>query len=131
MSCGSASKFSEVRYRRVGLWVDYPYPIKWIVSFSISIITTKFWDSNYSEYQLYLFNKIRGLKEDILTPIGYRKISNILNDEGLLTVRNTPFTNSKVFSIYQKGLKREERINRKDIVEVKNLRIEPFDSHKY
>jgi len=106
-------------------------PIKWAVSFSISIITTKFWDSNYSECQLYLFNKIRGLKEDILTPIGYRKISNILNDEGLLTVRNTPFTNSKVFSIYQKGLKREERINRKDIVEVKNLRIEPFDSHKY
>ncbi len=45
----------------------------------------------------------------------YRKISKIFNDEGLQTPRNTPFTPSKVFSIYQKGKVREERINRKDL----------------
>jgi len=94
--------------------------------FTISVTTTKLWESNYSEYQQFLFNKIKSFKESILTPLGYRRISKILNDEGLLTSRKTPFTNTKVFSIYQKGLKREERMNRKDIVEVSPVEIEPF-----
>ena len=82
------------------------------------------WESNYSEYQQYLFNRICEYKESFVTPIGYRKISKIFNDEGLKTPRNTEFTNSKVHSIYKKGKIREERINRKDIVEVSNLTIE-------
>ena len=82
------------------------------------------WESNYSEYQQFLFDKIKGFKESILTPIGYRKISNIFNDEGLKTPRNTEFSNSKAHSMYKKGKIREERINRKDIVEVSNLTIE-------
>ena len=40
-----------------------------------------------SEYQQYLFNRICKYKEDFLTPIGYRKISQIFNDEGLKTPR--------------------------------------------
>jgi len=72
-----------------------------LVTFSISIRTTHLWSSSYSEYQEYLFNRIRGLKEHFLTPIGYRKISQILNEEGLKTPRGimclkttmfTPFT---------------------------------------
>tara|TARA_B110001450_G_scaffold100307_1_gene95080 strand:+ start:1857 stop:2144 length:288 start_codon:yes stop_codon:yes gene_type:complete len=94
--------------------------------FTISVTTTKLWESNYSEYQQFLFDKIKSFKESILTPLVYRRISKILNDEGLLTPRKTPFTNTKVFSIYQKGLKREERMNRKDIVEVSPVEIEPF-----
>jgi hypothetical protein len=42
----------------------------------------------------------------------------------LKTPRNTDFSNSKVHSIYQKGKIREERINRKDIVEVSQVTIE-------
>ena len=95
-----------------------------MVKFSLSIITTKLWESNYSDYQQYLFNRICKYKECFLTPIGYRKISKILNDEGLKTPRNTEFSNSKVNSIYKKGKIREERINREDIVEVSNPTIE-------
>ena len=104
--------------------VEHPYPLKWMLSFSVSIITTNLWESNYSEYQQYLFDRICGYKENILTPIGYRKISKIFNDEGLKTPRNTEFSNSKVHSIYKKGKIREERINREDIVEVSNPTIE-------
>ena len=105
--------------------VEHPFPIKWMLSFSVSIITTNLWESNYSEYQQYLFDRICGYKENILTPIGYRKISKIFNDEGLKTPRNTDFSNSKVHSMYKKGKIREERINRKDIVEVGDVFIEP------
>jgi len=104
--------------------VEHPYPIKWMLSFSVSIITTNLWESNYSEYQQYLFDRICGYKENILTPIGYRKISKIFNDEGLKTPRNTEFSNSKVHSIYKKGKIRVERINREDIVEVSQPIIE-------
>ena len=62
-------------------------PLKLIVRFLFSVITTKLWDSNYSEYQEYLYKSICQYKEDFLTPIGYRKISKIFNDEGLKTPR--------------------------------------------
>ena len=130
MSCGSASKFSEVCYSRVGLWVGKPYPFKWVVKFSLSIINTTLWESNYSEYQQYLFNRICGYKHHFLTPIGYRKISQIFNEEGLKTPRESTFQNNHIHSIYKKGKIREERMSREDkeegIVKVlkgnKNLR---------
>ena len=87
-------------------------------------VTTKLWESNYSDYQQYLYNRICGYKEDFLNPIGYRKISQIFNEEGLRTPRNTEFSNSKVHSMYKKGKIREERVNRKDIVEVSQPIIE-------
>ena len=37
-----------------------------MVKFSLSIITTNLWESNYSEYQEYLFNRICKYKEDFL-----------------------------------------------------------------
>ena len=95
--------------------------------FSISIESTKLWKSNYSEYQQYLFDRIRGYKENHLTPIGYRKISQILNGEGLKTPRGNVFKNNHVHSIYKKGLIREERMNRKDIVEVSQPIIEELN----
>ena len=98
--------------------VGYPYSVKLVLSFSISIITTHLWESNYTEYQQYLFNRICKYKEDILTRIGYRKISQIFNDEGLKTPRGNVFKNNHVHSIYKKGLIREERINREDEVDV-------------
>ena len=95
-----------------------------MVKFSVSIITTKLWESNYSDYQQYLFNRICECKENFVTPIGYRKISKIFNDEGLKTPRNTEFSNSKVHFMYKKGKIREERVNREDIVEVSQPIIE-------
>ena len=108
--------------------VGNPYSVKWVLSFSISIITTKLWESNYTEYQQYLFNRICKYKEDILTPIGYRKISQIFNDEGLKTPLGSVFKNNHVHSIYKKGKIREERINRKDIVEVKDFKVQRIEN---
>ena len=107
--------------------VGNPYSIKWVLSFSISIITTHLWESNYTEYQQYLFNRICKYKEDILTPIGYRKISQIFNEEGLKTPRGSTFKNNHINSIYKKGKIREERINHEDIVEVSQPLIEVLD----
>ena len=97
-------RINPLCYSRVGLWVDKPYPYKWVVKFSLSIITTNLWESNYSEYQQYLFNRICEYKECLLSPIGYRKISQILNGEGLKTPRGSIFKNNHVHSIYKKGL---------------------------
>ena len=111
-------------YRGVKETNGYPYPLKVLVKFSVSIITTKLWDSNYSDYQQYLFNRICEYKENKLTPIGYRKISQIFNEEGLKTPRGSVFKNNHVHSIYKKGKIREERINREDVVEVSQPIIE-------
>lgn len=73
-----------------------------------------------------MFEKIRGYKENILTPIGYRKISKILNDEGVLTPEGHPFSPPHVFGIYKKGKVRMERVNRKDIVIVSQPIVEVF-----
>ena len=100
------------------LWVGNCNPRTLLVTFSISITTTKLWDSNYSEYQEYLYKRICGYTEDFLTPMGYRKISQIFNEEGLKTPRGSVFKNNHVHSIYKKGKIREERVNREDIVEV-------------
>ena len=82
------------------------------------------WESNYSEYQQFLYNRICKYKDNNVTPVGFRKISKIFNYEGLKTPRNTEFTNSKVYSIYKKGKIREERINREDIVIISPVKIE-------
>ena len=126
MSCGSASKFSEVRYSGVRLCVRSCNPNNLIVRFSLSMTTTKLWESHYSEYQQYLFNRICEYKESFVTPIGYRKISQIFNEEGLKTPRGSTFKNNHIHSIYKKGKIREERMNREDIVEVGQVHIEPM-----
>ena len=41
-------------HRGVGLSVRYSYPSITHVTFTISVITTKLWESNYSEYHLKL-----------------------------------------------------------------------------
>ncbi|MDB4605141.1 hypothetical protein OAH02_00420 [Flavobacteriaceae bacterium] len=105
-------------------WVGNCNPRILLVTFSISITTTKLWDSNYSEYQEYLYNRICEYKDKSVTPIGYRKISQIFNEEGLKTPRGNVFKNNHVHSIYKKGKIREERINREDVVVVTSPIIE-------
>jgi hypothetical protein len=112
----------------VRLWVGNCNPRTLLVKFSISITTIKLWDSNYSEYQEYLYNRICEYKDKSVTPIGYRKISQIFNEEGLKTPRGSVFKNNHVHSIYKKGKIREERINREDIVEVSQPIIKVLSS---
>ena len=68
------------------------------------------------------------IKRNLLTPIGHRKISQILNGEGLKTPRGSLFKNNHVHSIYKKGLIREERMNREDIVEVTNFKVQRIEN---
>lgn len=75
-----------------------------------------------------MFDRIKEYKEVFLTPIGYRKISQILNREGLKTPRGSVFKNNHVHSIYKKGLIREERVNREDIVEVKDFKVQRIEN---
>ena len=57
---------------------DYSYPINVLITFSISITTTKLWESNYTEYQQYLFNRICEYKEKFSYPYWVQKdISNL------------------------------------------------------
>ena len=107
----------------VSLWDGSCNPKIIVISFSISITTTKFWESNYSDYQQYLYNRICEYKEKSVTPIGYRKISQIFNEDRLKTPLGKIFTNSHVHSIYNKGKIREERVNREDIVQVSQPEI--------
>jgi hypothetical protein len=75
----------------------------------------------YSDYQFFLHNKISELREQGL---GYKRISNILNEEGVLTVRGKVFTNSHVHSIMKKKNIREQRLNRKFTKEVSKFKLD-------
>ena len=110
------------------MWSKFVNPIGILVSFSITITTTKLWESNYSKYQEYLFRRICEYKDKSENSIGYRKISQIFNEEGLKTPRGKIFTNSHIHSIYTKGKIRDKRINKEDIVDVSQPIIELITS---
>jgi len=83
-----------------------------IMTFTISIKTSSLTKTrNYSEYQQKLFDEIRRLKE--VEGYGYRRISYILYDKGYRSVRtNSILKYNHVYSIYKKGIIRNERIKR-------------------
>ena len=89
--------------------------------FTVTVTTNLLWSKPYSDYQFFLHNKISELRKQGL---GYRRISNILNEEGILTVRGKVFTNSHVHSILKKKNIREERLNRKSRKEVSRFVLE-------
>jgi hypothetical protein len=89
--------------------------------FSVTLKSNQLWTTPYSDYQLFLYEKISELKEQGL---GYRRISNILNEEGILTLRGKVFTNSHVHSILKKKNIREERLNREFKTEVSKFRLD-------
>ena len=72
--------------------------------------------------------ELEDIRNIFLPLFGYRKISQILNGEGLKTPRGSIFNNNHVHSIYKKGLIREERMNRKDIVEVKDFKVQRIEN---
>ena len=92
-----------------------PSYITHYLKFSVTVTTNLLWSKPYSDYQFFLHNKISELRKQGL---GYRRISTVLNKEGILTVRGKVFTNSHVHSIMKKKNIREERLNRKSGKEV-------------
>ena len=94
------------------------------VSICFTVTSTKLWKSNYSQYQVDLFDKISKFKGDVFTPLNYKKIAELLNNEGYKTPRGSIFRNNHVFSIYKKGMIRKERLERKDVVEVQDTLVQ-------
>jgi len=103
-----------------GLQID-PSHITHYLRFSVTITTHLLWSKPYSDYQFFLHNKISDLREKGL---GYRRISDILNEEGILTVRGKVFTNSHVHSILKKKNIREERLNREPKKEISKFKLD-------
>ena len=98
-----------------------PSCITHYLKFSVTISSNQLWSRPYSDYQFFLHNKISELRKQGL---GYRRISNILNKEGTLTVRGKVFTNPHVHSILKKKNVREERLNRNSRKEVSKFVLE-------
>ena len=66
----------------------------------------------YTKQQQYVYDHIKFLKE---RGLGYRKISDLLNERGLRTSRGTRWTNTKVYSVlkrYKERLEKLELINK-------------------
>ena len=89
------------------------------------------WDTPYSEYQQYLYDRVVELRSLKITPMSYLKIAELFKSEGLLTHSGKEFKATHVFSIYKKGKVREERLNRPDIVEVSPISISPLPVSLY
>ena len=98
-----------------------PSYITHYLKFSVTVSSNQLWSRPYSDYQFFLHNKISELRKQGL---GYRRISNVLNKEGILTVRGKVFTNSHVHSILKKKNIREERLNQSSRKEVSRFVLE-------
>ena len=120
LSNGYKLLYCDGRSSTCGLNTDPSY-ITHYLKFSVTVTTNLLWSRPYSDYQFFLHNKISELRKQGL---GYWRISNILNKEGILTVRGKVFTNSHVHSILKKKNIREERLNRKSGKEVSKFVLE-------
>ena len=66
----------------------------------------------YTKQQQYVYDQIKSLKEK---EIGYRIISDLLNERGLRTSKGVRWTNTKVYLVlkrYKERLEKLELINR-------------------
>ena len=82
-----------------------------VVTITLSITYKNFYPTGYTQYQEYLFNRIKTYKEQNVSNFGWKKISDILNSEGLKTPSGKVFKSNNVHSIYKKGKIREERLS--------------------
>jgi len=83
-----------------------------MMTFTICIKTSTLTKTtHYTGYQQKLFDEIKRLKED--EGYGYKRISYILYDKGYRSIRtDSILRHNYIYSIYNKGKIREERINR-------------------
>ena len=61
----------------------------------------------YTKQQQNVYDHIKSLKE---RGLGYRKISNLLNERDIKTSKGNTWTNTKVFSVLKRYKEREERL---------------------
>ena len=82
------------------------------ISFTLSINNCNLKITNYTRYQQKLYRLIKFMKEN--RGIGYKRISHIMTERGYRSVRTKSILKPNfIFSIYQKGKTREERLNKK------------------
>ena len=89
------------------------YTLITLITITITITYKNIYPSKYTEYQQYLYDRIKGYKECFVTPIGWKQMGEILTSEGLKTPLGKIFKSNNVFSIYKKGKIREQRLNSK------------------
>jgi len=94
-----------------------------LVKFNYTTVSSRLWDTPYSEYQQYLYDRVVELRSLKITPMSYLKIAELFKSEGLLTHSGKEFKATHVFSIYKKGKVREERLNRPGVMEVGQVTI--------
>ena len=90
-----------------------------ILSLHITITYRNHYSTKYSKYQKYLFDRIRSYYDNPVSGLGWKKIGDILNSEGLKTPMGKRFKSNNVHSIYTEGKNREERLNTEVEVERK------------
>ena len=82
------------------------------VSFTLSIENYYLNITNYTRYQQKLYRLIKFMKEK--RSLGYKRISHIMTEKGYRSVRTKSILKPNfIFSIYQKGKIREDRLKRK------------------
>ena len=94
--------------------------------FEVEVTSYQLWNTNYSPYQSYLHDRVKKLKSEGL---GYRRIANKLNEEGLKTVRGKVFVGASIHSILKKKSMRDGRINHKFEKKISAFRFEYSDYH--
>ena len=82
------------------------------ISFTLSIENCSLNITNYTRYQQKLFRLIKFMKEN--RGLGYKRISHIMTEKGYRSVRTKSILKPNfIFSIYNKGKLREERLSKK------------------
>ena len=120
---------NPIHHRGVTELEGFCYPFITIVNIKISITYRTHPPTNYTPYQEFLYKRVKGYKEDFVTPIGYRKISKIFNSEGLKSPTGKTFYPSLVQSMYRKGKMREERLN-SEVKVTKKMTVKHYGNDK-
>ena len=96
------------------------------ISFTLSIENCNLNISNYTRYQQKLYRLIKFMKEN--RGLGYKRISHIMTEKGYRSVRTKSILKPNfIFSIYNKGKLREDRLKRKYKSIVKDIQCLVFD----
>ena len=96
------------------------------ISFTLSIENCNLNISNYTRYQQKLYRLIKFMKEN--RGLGYKRISHIMTEKGYRSVRTKSILKPNfIFSIYNKGKLREDRLKRKYKSNVKYIQCLVYD----
>ena len=101
--------------------------------FTICVIKVRspaFWVSSYSDYQVFLSDKIAEFREDGQT---FKWIADWLNENGFQTPRGKTFSDRHVHGILKKRRLRDERFLREPVVTIVSaeLHYEPDLGSQY